>query len=196
MIKNQYKIFIILIIPVIFFHSGCATFKKDTPDSYLTQGKLKLEEKNYLSAISYLQEGEKKDTKNKLKPEILFLIGEAFFQQSIEYHKTIYLFTEEAKTIYFNYLNTSRKYFERVIKEYPKSILAGDAQYNIGVSFDWDEMGGVNDFEKAVTEYQKVIDNYPGSSAYPKAKSRIELIKSIHDNMKDSPHDIENIEKP
>ncbi len=99
MVKNS---FILFIIYIVFLYSGCATFKKDNPDFYLTQGKSKLKEKDYLSAISFLKEVEKKDTGKKFGPETLLLIGEAYFQQSIEYHKTIFLFTEEAKTIYFN----------------------------------------------------------------------------------------------
>ena len=80
MVKYRYNIFFVIII--MFFFSGCATFKKDTPDFYLKQGKLKIKDKDYLSAISSLQKAEIKDSKNKFKPEILSLIGEAFFQQS------------------------------------------------------------------------------------------------------------------
>ena len=96
----------------------------------------------------------------------------------------------EDKEIFLNYVNTSREYFERVIKEYPKSDLADDAQFSIGLIYDLDELGGVNDFEQALIEYQKVIDNFPGSSAYPKAKSRIDLIKSIYGELENIPHDI------
>lgn len=190
MLKNRFLGVLISIIYILFFFFGCAALKKESPDFYISQGKLKLKEKDYLSAISYLQKVEAKDPEKKLTPESLLLTGEAFFQHSIVYRQGICLFSKETKEVYLNYLKTSRENFERVIKEYPKSDLADDAQFNIGLIFDWDELGGVNDFELALIEYQKVIDNYPGSSAYPKAKSRIDLIKSFYGELKNSPHDI------
>lgn len=190
MFEKRYKFFIIFIIPIVFLYSGCATFNKDTPDFYLIQGKSKIKDKDYISAISYLQKVEKIDTNKIFTPESLLLIGKSLFQQSIIYRREIILFSKDTKQVYLNYLRESRGYFERVIKEYPNSSLADDAQFNIGLIFDWDEMGGVNNFAQALIEYQKVIDNYPESSAYSKAKARIELINSFYGGLKDTPHDI------
>ncbi|MEW6089121.1 MAG: tetratricopeptide repeat protein [bacterium] len=190
MVKNLFASCFIFIISVVFLFSGCATIKKDTPDYYFQKAKENLKNKNYSGAISYLEKAEKKDLKKNLTPEIFLLSGETYFKKSIEYRDSIIMFDDETKSIYLSYLKNARHYFEKLIEKFPKSELADDAQFNIGVIFDWDELGGVNDFEQALVEYQKVIDNHPGSSAYPKAKARIELINSFYGGIRSTPHDI------
>jgi TolA-binding protein len=50
-------------------------------------------------------------------------------------------------------------WFNKVITEFPNIWYAAKAQYYIGEAYS--TMGRPSDYEKAVTEYQKVLDNYP-----------------------------------
>jgi tol-pal system protein YbgF len=52
--------------------------------------------------------------------------------------------------------NAAREGFQKFIKEYPKSINADNAQFWIGETYYREKW-----YEKAILEYQKVIENYP-----------------------------------
>jgi tol-pal system protein YbgF len=52
--------------------------------------------------------------------------------------------------------DTARKGFQKLLKEFPKSEYADDAQFGIGESYFREKW-----YEKAILEYQKVIENYP-----------------------------------
>lgn len=53
-------------------------------------------------------------------------------------------------------LDKARQDFQRLLKEYPKSTMADNAQYWIGETYFREKW-----FEKAILEYQAVIENYP-----------------------------------
>jgi tol-pal system protein YbgF len=55
--------------------------------------------------------------------------------------------------------DTARRQFQELIERFPKSQMAGNAQFWIGESFYRDKW-----YEKAILEYQKVIENYPGGN--------------------------------
>ena len=58
----------------------------------------------------------------------------------------------------------ARKAFESLIKQYPQSDQADNAQFWIGDTYyrqGW--------YEKAILEYQKVIENYPKGNKVPAA---------------------------
>ncbi len=49
--------------------------------------------------------------------------------------------------------------YTQLIKEFPESELVDDALYNIGLCYF-----NMNQFEKAIEYYQKVVDDYPDST--------------------------------
>lgn len=53
-------------------------------------------------------------------------------------------------------IDAARQGFQRLLKEYPKSTMADNAQYWIGETYFREKW-----FEKAILEYQAVIENYP-----------------------------------
>ncbi|MBI5206169.1 MAG: tetratricopeptide repeat protein [Candidatus Firestonebacteria bacterium] len=173
------KYFFLFIIISSFIYSGCSSLRKQCAEFHFKRGNKKIQEGKYLSAINNLIKVEKYDDERKNTPESLLLIGKAYFQYSIIYRNNNAVYSNETKEMYNNYLKKSEEYLTRLIKEYPKHNLADDAQYNIGLIYDWDQLGGTNIFEKALVEYQKVIDLYPGSSSYPFAKERIKIISAI-----------------
>lgn len=61
-------------------------------------------------------------------------------------------------------LEASRKGFEKLIASYPKSQHADNAQFWIGESYYLQKW-----YEKAILEYQKVIENYPSGNKVPAA---------------------------
>lgn len=64
----------------------------------------------------------------------------------------------------------ARREYQKVIDDYPDSNMADDAQYEIGIAFDFDEEG---QYERANGEYEKVINNYPDSDSAPRAQYAI-----------------------
>jgi TolA-binding protein len=59
--------------------------------------------------------------------------------------------------------------YRRVIEDYPRSVLAGEAQYRIGYAYE--TVG--DDFERARQEYAAVRDQGPGSTFAEQATSRV-----------------------
>lgn len=59
---------------------------------------------------------------------------------------------------------TAKKYFEEVIQRFPKSENADNAQFWIGEIYYREKW-----YEKAILEYQKVIEKYPGGNKVPAA---------------------------
>jgi tol-pal system protein YbgF len=62
-------------------------------------------------------------------------------------------------------LETSRQGFEELLKNYPKSSHADNAQFWIGEIYYREKW-----FEKAILEYQKVIENYPKGNKVPASR--------------------------
>lgn len=61
-------------------------------------------------------------------------------------------------------LEEARKGFEEFIKAYPKSSVADNAQFWIG-----ETLYKQKDYDRAILEYQKVIENYPKENKVPAA---------------------------
>jgi len=61
-------------------------------------------------------------------------------------------------------LETAREEFQRIIKQYPKSRHADNAQFWIGETYYREKW-----YEKAILEYQKVIEKYPKGNKVPAA---------------------------
>jgi tol-pal system protein YbgF len=59
-------------------------------------------------------------------------------------------------------LEVAREGFQKTIKQYPKSQHAGNAQFWIGEIYYREKW-----YEKAILEYQKVIEKYPKSNKVP-----------------------------
>jgi tol-pal system protein YbgF len=59
-------------------------------------------------------------------------------------------------------LETAREEFQRIIKQYPKSRHADNAQFWIGETYYREKW-----YEKAILEYQKVIEKYPKGNKVP-----------------------------
>jgi tol-pal system protein YbgF len=60
--------------------------------------------------------------------------------------------------------------FEKYIREYPQSELAGNSQYWIGEAYY-----SKKEFSRAATEFQKVIQNYPRGGKVPDAHLKLGL---------------------
>jgi tol-pal system protein YbgF len=72
---------------------------------------------------------------------------------------------EEAKKAYdANQMEKARQLFQDLIKQYPKSENADNAQFWIGESYYQDKW-----YEKAILEYQVVIEKYPKGNKVPAA---------------------------
>ena len=61
-------------------------------------------------------------------------------------------------------METARRIFEKVVKEYPKSDMADNAQFWIGEIYYKEKW-----YQKAILEYLKVIENYPKGNKVPAA---------------------------
>ena len=61
-------------------------------------------------------------------------------------------------------LAAAKKYFQEVIQRYPKSENADNAQFWIGEIYYREKW-----YEKAILEYQKVIEKYPDGNKVPAA---------------------------
>jgi tol-pal system protein YbgF len=64
----------------------------------------------------------------------------------------------------------ARESFQTLLKTYPDTEVADNAQYWIGESYY-----GTGDFANAIVEFQKVIDNYPKGDKVPAAMFKIGL---------------------
>ena len=62
-------------------------------------------------------------------------------------------------------LEAARQGFEELLKNYPKSSQADNAQFWIGETYYREKW-----FEKAILEYQKVIENYPRGNKVPASR--------------------------
>ncbi|HPU44328.1 MAG TPA: tetratricopeptide repeat protein, partial [Dictyoglomaceae bacterium] len=80
---------------------------------------------------------------------------------------------EKARDLYFEgkYKEATAEY-QKFLKDYPKSEWADDAQYELGLCYEFME-----DYKKAIEEYQKLIKNYPNSEYVESAQSSIEYLK-------------------
>ena len=75
---------------------------------------------------------------------------------------------------------TAKKYFQEVIQRFPKSENADNAQFWIGEIYYRDKW-----YEKAILEYQKVIEKYPDGNKVPAALLKQGL---AFDNIGDKPN--------
>lgn len=167
-----------------------AKYRKDFIDKYKL---VEIEEKRKKSNISeadyllklvnvFIDEG-------RDRPQILPLIEKAF--RLDPNHPEILLrvaqvYDKEANKILHHNNPNDKEYLKgksykddainilyRIIREYPDSEFADDAQYELGEQncdpvTVWD-----NDYKQAIREYEKLIDQYPKSNLCPKAKLRI-----------------------
>jgi tol-pal system protein YbgF len=74
------------------------------------------------------------------------------------------LYTEAKQAFEQGNLAEARKGFEKLIAAYPKSQQADNAQFWIGETYYKEKW-----YEKAILEYQKVIENYPSGNKIPAA---------------------------
>ena len=66
----------------------------------------------------------------------------------------------------------------RILKEYPNCNLADDIQFKIARFYS---VGGLNDFDKAILEYKKLITKYPKSLFVGPAETAIRGIDQKFD---------------
>ena len=100
--------------------------------------------------------------------ELLLRLGVAYYQRRV-----LYLHYNEEDTE--NDLPKADDCFRRIIREFPDDELADNAQFMLG------ELYGncyrclfYNEYEKAVVEYQKLLDRYPESELRERAEQAIE----------------------
>ena len=74
------------------------------------------------------------------------------------------IYLEAKKTFDAGDFEAARNGFEKLIADYPKSPQADNAQFWIGETYYREKW-----YEKAILEYQKVIENYPSGNKIPAA---------------------------
>ncbi len=74
------------------------------------------------------------------------------------------LYTSARQAFDRNDLKGAQAGFEKLIQKYPKSQLAGNSQFWLGEVYFREKW-----YEKAILEYQKVIENYPKGNKIPSA---------------------------
>ncbi|MCG2675871.1 tetratricopeptide repeat protein, partial [bacterium] len=67
---------------------------------------------------------------------------------------------------------------QEILKKYPKSHLASNAQYFIAFIYDYN----LNNSEQALKEYQKLLEKYPESRWIKAAKQQIDSLKAEQKN--------------
>lgn len=135
---------------------------------YLVLGKALLSEKELSGARLMLEKANSLEPNN---PEILLRLGVTYNSIGDDFLHMLYF--DEDKAEIERAQAIKRKgfvIFNRIINEYPQSELASEAQFMLGIYYGdniavWD-----NDYEKAISEYQKVLRNYPNSLEAPAAQ--------------------------
>lgn len=74
------------------------------------------------------------------------------------------LYKDAYETFYKGNLEGARRKFEAFLKQYPNTVLSGNAQFWIGETYYQKK-----DFEKAILEYEKAITQYPEGGKIPVA---------------------------
>jgi tol-pal system protein YbgF len=74
------------------------------------------------------------------------------------------LYKDAYDTFYRGDMNEARKKFEAFLKQYPNTSLSGNAQFWIGETYYQKK-----EYEKAILEYEKVMDRYPEGDKVPAA---------------------------
>ncbi|MEW6087109.1 MAG: tetratricopeptide repeat protein [bacterium] len=118
--------------------------------------------------------------KSKVVDDTLLLLGQNEISKAIRLYKNTPLMSEEQKNEFLKYYQAAADYYNQVIRDYPKNETAAQAKYYLAMIYDWDRMGGLNNFEKAMKEYKTVIDEHPGTYWGEKAKQRLEYLKKIY----------------
>lgn len=62
--------------------------------------------------------------------------------------------------------------FEQIIKKYPKSDKAEDAEYMLGVCYE-----SMTEFRKAIAAYKKLLEDYPKTEYQDILKKRLEILE-------------------
>ena len=117
--------------------------------------------------------------RSKVIDDALLLLGENEIAKAMRLHRNTPLLSKEQKSEFSNYYNIAAGYFNQVIRDYPESETPAQAKYSLAKIYDWERMGGLNNFEKAVEKYQIVIDEYPGTYWADRAKQRLEILEQF-----------------
>jgi TolA-binding protein len=105
-------------------------------------------------------------------PEAVFIVGEQYYYKAFDDNKKC------IKVKYQEYLYKAKDIWERILAQWPESSSIGlkHAQYFTAVCYR-----RFGEYEKAITHYQKVVDNWPD---YQYAWSAQYLIGSCYEKLK------------
>lgn len=110
---------------------------------------------------------------NPNHPEILLRLGQVYNRKGDE----IIHYSDPAGEEYSrgkDYKNDAEGIFYRIIREYPRSEFADDAQYCLAEQYYYDAATIIGDksydYKRAIREYEKVINQYPESELCLKAQ--------------------------
>jgi tol-pal system protein YbgF len=117
--------------------------------------------------------------KSKTVDDVLLLLGQNEIAKAMRLSRSIPMLGKEQKAEFLKYYQIAADYFNQVIRDYPKNETPAQAKYCLAKIYDWDRMGGLNDFEKAMKEYKIVISEYPGTYWAERARQRLEALKQI-----------------
>ena len=109
-----------------------------------------LQNQNWADAISGFEELVKSDPTNELADNSQYWLAECYYAQN-------------------NYKRAIAE-FEKVFT-FPGTNKDGDAQYKIGLSYK-----NIGNVKKAKEEFQRLVDYFPGSDYYDKAKEQLKIL--------------------
>lgn len=105
-------------------------------------------------------------------PEVLLRLGQAYNLEGDEilhHSDSDGKFTLKGRA----YKDKALNIFKRIIKEYPNSEFADDAQYWLGEFYSDSNTVWDNDYKQAIREYEILIKKYPDSELIPMAYLKI-----------------------
>jgi len=117
--------------------------------------------------------------KSVVVDDVLLLLGRNEVARGMKLRLDSRLMSSEQKRQFSKHYQNAAKYYEQVIRDFPKKDTAAQAQYYLALSYGREDLGGVNDFEAARREYQKLIKNYPKSYWAQKGQIRLQALDEI-----------------
>lgn len=117
--------------------------------------------------------------KSKVVDDALILLGQNEIAKAMRLHRNNQLLSAEQKAVFLKYYKAAADYFNQVIRDYPENDTPAQAKYSLAKIYDLDRIGGLNNFERAIKEYNIVIDEYPGTYWADRAKQRLEVLEQF-----------------
>lgn len=115
--------------------------------------------------------------KSKIVDDALLLLGQNEITKAGWLYRNTSVLSKEQKDDFLKYYKIAADYYNQVIRDYPENETSAEAKYYIAQIYDWDYIGGLNNFDMAIKKYQVVIDDYKETYWADKAKQRLKILK-------------------